>query len=117
VTAPFGPVFLAQIALSFGGELESCRADEDDYDNEGRPTPAVEGMHHLEITFPNLWEAMKFHQFVMRPQVVGFPPQAREVDLLEPEKVTKVAQPVTLRVVSNPEYAEAIFTSHFGAKA
>jgi len=108
---------LQQMALTFGGELESIRADEDDYDSEGREVQAVEGMHHLEITFPNLWQAMRFHQFVTRPQVLGFPPMAREVDLLEPDKVTKVAQPVTLRVVSNPDYAEAIYTAHFGARA
>lgn len=117
MTSPLGPSLLGQVAIPFGGVVESCRADEDDYDNEGRPVQAVEGLHHLEITFPNMWSAMKFHQFVTRPQVIGFPAQAREVELVDHAEVTRVAQPVTLRVVSNPDYAEAIFTAHFGAKA
>lgn len=117
MTRPFGPPLLGQFALAFGGEVESCRADEDGYDDEGAEVQAVEGMHHLEITFPNLWEASKFHQFVTRPHVLGLPPLAREVDLIGDKNVTRMAQPVTLRVVSNPDFAEAVFTAHFGAKS
>lgn len=105
------------LALPYGGVVDSCRADEDDYDKEGNPVPAVEGMHHLEITFPNMWDAMKFHQFVTLPQVLGFPAAAREVDLVANAEVTRLAQRVTLRVVSNPDYGEAVFTAYFGAKA
>lgn len=109
---------MGQFALPYGGEVISCRADEDGYNEvEEVDVPAVEGMHHLEITFPNLWEASKFYLFVMRPQALGLPPLAREADLVEDKNVTHMAQPVTLRVVSNPDFAEAIFTAHFGAKS
>lgn len=117
MTSLLVPSLVGQIALSYGGVVDACRADEDDYDAEGNAVDAVEGMHRLEITFPNLWKAMEFHQAVTRPHVVGFPPQAREVDLFDAEKVTNVAHPVTLRVLTNPDYAEAVFSAHFGAKA
>lgn len=100
-----GPPYLAQLAYPYRGKCEVYWADDD-----------VEGRHHLDIEFPNMWKAMQFRDEVMRTCLIGIPAPASSVDLEEGVTVTSVARPVTLRVVSNPDYAEAIHAAYFAPR-
>lgn len=100
-----GPPYLAQLAGAYSGVLDLVWTDND-----------VDGKHHMDITFPNMWKAMRFRELVMRTELVGIPPPASSVDLDEGVTVTSVAQPVTLRVVSNPDYADAIHAAYFAPR-
>lgn len=106
MTETIGPPYMGQIALAFGGVVQYCIADDD-----------VEGQHHVGIEFPSMWRAMEFRQLVMVPQVLGLPAQARDADVEGELTVTSVAQPVTLRVTTNPDYADAVMVAYYGAKA